>query len=121
MMLAVAVLANAGPLEDGLAAADQGDFETALRLWRPLAEQGNAKAQVYVGDIYNIGKGVPQDYTDAAKWFHKAAEQGDVTAQSVLGNLYLLGDGVRQDDAEAVKWYRLAAKQGDAEAQVMPL
>ena len=37
--------AVAGPFEDGVAAAQRGDYATALRLRRPLAEQGNASAQ----------------------------------------------------------------------------
>lgn len=47
LFVAVAVpgAANAGPYEVALAAAEQGDFVTALRLWRSLAEQGDADAQ----------------------------------------------------------------------------
>ena len=47
--VAVAVMltgvAVAGPFEDGVAAYDRGDYATALRLWRPLAEEGNPDAQ----------------------------------------------------------------------------
>ena len=45
IVLALAVPANAGPLEDGLVAAQQGDYATALRHWRPLAEQGIGEVQ----------------------------------------------------------------------------
>ncbi len=49
-----------------LAAYQRGDYATALREWRPLAEQGNAKAQYNLGFMYRYGLGVPQD--DAAAW-----------------------------------------------------
>ena len=108
----------AGPLEDGLAAAQRGDYATALRLWRPLADRGNASAQHNLGVMYSNGHGVPQDYIEAVKWYRKAAEQGFADAQFNLGNIYLNGRGVPQDYAEAVKWYRLAADQGNADAQI---
>ncbi len=93
----------AGPLEDGLAAYDRGDFATAMRLWRPLAEQGNVTAQYNLGVMYAKGRGVPQDYVQAYLWFNLAASR--------------LSDVKHRDDAEAVKWYRLAAEQGYASAQ----
>jgi TPR repeat protein len=45
-------LAVAGPYEDGVAAYEKGDYATALRVWRPLAEQGNAMAQYNLGVMY---------------------------------------------------------------------
>ena len=59
--------ARAG-LDEGVAAYDRGDYATALREWRPLAEQGNAKAQYNLGAMYYSGLGVPQDYAEAVKW-----------------------------------------------------
>ena len=58
----------------GLAAAERGDYVTALREWRPLAEQGHAKAQFNLGVMYKKGMGVAQDYSQAAKWYRRAAE-----------------------------------------------
>ena len=101
----------------GLKAAQSGDFATALKEWKPLAEQGNAAAQNNLGWMYYNGNGVTQDNAEALKWYRKAAEQGDADAQNNLGGMYKRGDGVTQDYAEAVKWYRKAAEQGDAWAQ----
>ena len=42
-IMALTVPTNAGPVEDGLAAAERGDYAAALKFWQPLAEQGNAK------------------------------------------------------------------------------
>jgi uncharacterized protein len=110
-------IVRAGPYEDGSDAYARDDYATALRLWRPLAEQGNRDAQTAVGMMYWHGDGVTQDYKEAAKWFRLAAAQGDVMAQSVLGDMYHDGQGVIQDYKEAANWYRLAAEQGNAEAQ----
>ena len=94
-----------------------GDYATALKEWRPLAEQGNLFAQYDLGQMYRYGDGVPQNYKEAAKWYRLAAEQGHFYAQSDLGWMYFDGEGVPQDDEEAAKWWRLAAEQGHAPAQ----
>ena len=117
VFLSLAAPVLAGPYEDGLAAYERGDYATALRLWLPLAERGRPEMQTFVGSIYAVGKGVPQDLAEAAKWFRKAAGQGLAEAQYNLGILYEAGQGVPQDIAAAAKWYRKAAEQGDANAQ----
>ncbi len=101
----------------GVAAYKWGAYGIALREWRPLAEQGNAKAQYNLGLMYRNGHGVPQDDAEAMGWWRKAAEQGNAGAQNNLGVMYRNGHGVPQDDAEAVGWYRKAAEQGYATAQ----
>ena len=108
---------SAGPLEDGVRAFERGDYATALRLLRPLAEQGDATLQYVVGHMYAKGWGVPQDDAVAVEWYRKAAEQGDASAQHDLGVMYFLGQGVPEDDAAAAEWYRKAAEQADASAQ----
>jgi TPR repeat protein len=70
--LVVAGAAVAGPLEDADAADEQGDYATALRLWRPLAAQGNAVAQASLGFMYREGHGVVQNYVQAHMWFNLA-------------------------------------------------
>ena len=102
----------------GLAAYTEGDYAIALREFRPLAEQGDADAQRYLGLMYANGEGVREDDAEAVRWLRKAAEQGDAVAQGALGEAYSYGyGGLREDDAEAVRWYRMAAEQGDAVAQ----
>ena len=87
--------------------------------YREAAEQGDAEAQHNLGGCYYLGKGVPQDDTEAVKWFSKAAEQGDAEAQFTLGVCYGLGKGVLRDYTEAVKWYRKAAAQGHSSARTI--
>jgi len=103
--------------EAGLKVAEEGDFAKALEIWRPLAEQGDASAQVGLGILYNHGMGVAQDFAEAMRWYRLAAEQGDADAQEILGLIYSKGEGVAQDYTEALRWYRMAAEQGDANAQ----
>jgi uncharacterized protein len=118
---AVAVMltgaAAAGPLEDGLAAYGRGDYAEALRSWAPLAEEGNAAAQLNLGILYATGRGVEQDYGEAIKWYSSAADRGSASAQFNLGLMYANARGVPQDHGEAAKWFRKAADQGLAGAQ----
>ena len=105
-----------GAFEDGLAAANRKDYATAIKLWRPLAEQGYSGAQYNIGLMYHNGQGVLQDYKEAVKWYRLAAEQGDVFSHVNLGNMYYNGQGVLQDYAHAHMWYNLASAAGDADA-----
>ncbi len=61
--------AAAGPFDDAASAYGRGDYAAAMRLLRPLADQGDARAQNYLGVMYQIGQGVPQDYAEAVNWF----------------------------------------------------
>ena len=98
-------------------AYNRGDFATALREWRPLAEQGDARAQYDLGVLYRKGRGVPQDDVQARQWYEKASAQGQAKAQYNLGTLYLNGSGVPKDYQQALRWFRMAADQGEALAQ----
>jgi len=108
----------AGPFEDGLVAAEHRDYTTAIRLWGPLAEQGNPDAQYNLGLAYEYGRGVTRDHAAAANWFRKAANQGLAAAQLSLGVLYENGVGVPQDFAIAVTWCQKAAEQSNTAAQL---
>ena len=105
------------PFDQAVTAYQRGDYATALRLWRPIAEQGGATAQFNLGLMYDNGEGVPENDTEAVRWYRLAAEQGYPDAQNNLGLMYDSGEGVSEDDVEAVRWYRLAAEQGYADAQ----
>lgn len=113
----LAMPALAGQLEDGMAAYDKHNYETALKLLRPLAEQGVAMAQHRLGFMYSFGQGVPKDYVEALKWYRKAAGQGLAKSQYNLGYLYAKGEGTPRDVVESAKWYKKAAEQGNADAQ----
>ena len=58
----------------------KGDFANAIKEWILLGEDGDEKAQYFLGLIYYKGKGVPQDYKKALKWYTLSAEQGNKVA-----------------------------------------
>jgi TPR repeat protein len=76
--------AIAGPWEDGMASYNRGDYVPAIRLFRPLAEQGNAKAQSALGMMYRRGQGVARSSVRAFLWFSRAAARGDAQATAEL-------------------------------------
>ena len=117
MLIITANMAKADDFSDGLEAFRNGDYAKALKLWKPLAESGDAIAQYNLGVMYDNGEGVLQDDKEAVKWYRKAAEQGLAQAQFNLGLMYRNCYGLLQDYKEAVKWYRKAAQQGDSDAQ----
>jgi uncharacterized protein len=112
ILVAVTAAAVAGPFEDAKAAYDKDDYPTALRLFRSLAEQGDALAQQRLGLMYERGLSVPQDYAEAARWYRRAADQGFASAQWMLSSMYATGSGVPKDYVQAHMWCNVSAAQG---------
>ena len=99
--------------EAGVKAYDEGDYETALREFKALAEQGDTVAQFNLGLMYSNAQGVVQDYKEAVKWYRKAADQGDADAQGNLGYMYDHGLGVLHDKVLAHMWGNIAGANGN--------
>ena len=110
-------MVTAQDFDKGFEAYNAGDYQTALREWKPLAEQGDAYAQTNLGLMYSEGQGVSQDYGEAFKWYQLAADQGSAEGQRRIGEAYIMGYGVVQDFSEAFNWQLKSAKQGHAAAQ----
>src|SRR3954451_4661275 len=104
-------------LAEGLDALNRGDYATAARELRPVAERGDAEAQYRLGLMYEFGKGFATDKAQSLAWLKKAAAQGHAAAEVELGVIYVSGDGVKQDEVAAVEWFRKAATQGNPTAQ----
>src|SRR5579885_395781 len=102
---------------DAVAAYNRGDFDAALKAFRPAAEKGQVLAAYMLGLMYANGQGVAENYPEALQWLRKAGEQGEAKAQFAVGVIYFKGLGTPKNDAEAFKWYRRAADQGLAVAQ----
>ena len=81
--------------------------------YRIRAEQGDPKSQWALGSMYYYGKGVPQDFTEAARWYRKSADQGYPRGQYDLGYMYYYGYGVPQDRVKAHNLFWEAAAHGD--------
>lgn len=117
ILVAITGAAVAGPFDDAYAAYLHRDYATALKLLRPLADQGSADAQDLLAVMNFVGEGMLQNRAEAIRLYRLAAEQGNAHAQDTLGFVYLDGVGVQQDSAEAAKWFRRAADQGNLDAQ----
>ncbi len=90
-------------------AYERKDFATALAVWRPLAEQGNAEAETLLGAMYWSGEGVPRDHREAARLYLRAAQKGYARAQNDIGYMYGFGEGTPpRDNVQAFKWLSLA-------------
>jgi hypothetical protein len=94
-------------------AYDRADYKSALAAWLPMASEGDAKAQNYVGEIYEKGLGLETDYQQAAYWYEKSAAQSYARAQINLGLLYENGHGVERNLAKALEYYRIASGVSD--------
>ena len=108
---------HAADLEAGLEAYERGDYDTALREFRPLAQQGNREAQFRLGVMYEFAKGRLWNPVEAVNWYRKAAEAGHPKAQAHLGVLYRDGDIVPRNYVEAYAWFDNAAAQGNKNAE----
>ena len=121
MKLIITILILCATLTSGSVAADfakggtaiqRGDFAEAYKELKPLAEQGNVRAQFNIALMYDSGLGVTLDYVEAAKWYRKAAEQGLADAQHNLAVIYAGGKGFEQDLVKTYFWFDLAAASG---------
>lgn len=112
--------AEADPMADALAAAETGDYATALRIWTPLAQAGIARAQNNIGACFAEGLGVPRNLELALKWLRLAAEAGDPVGERNYAAFHMQGlNGSDPDYRTAAEYYRRAAEKGDAPAQDM--
>src|SRR5690606_41292598 len=90
---------SASLFQSAASAYERKNYPVALKIFTKLAEQGVAKAQVYLGFMYRQGEGVPKDASQAVTWDRKAAEQGDAQAQFSLGAMQREGEGGRREEA----------------------
>ena len=104
-------------LERAREALRSGDDGVAFSMFQPLAKTGNARAQFWLGDMYEHGYGVKKNVPAAVDWFTRAAGQGLTRAEARLGQLYFEGDETLQDFAKAKRWLKAAAMGGDAASE----
>lgn len=111
LIVMVAWPVSASTLQDGIEIWRSGDRASAVAVWRPLAEQGDAEAGLFLAYAYRNGLGVERSYATAARWYRHAAEHGHPEAQYELALMYELGLGVTRDANEAAAWYGLSSSQ----------
>jgi len=112
--------------DEGVIAADRGDYATALKEWQPLAEAGDTRAQYGIGFLYQNGNGVPKNTEKAEELFRivfnkltALVGQGDSETQFQLGMMYMSGHGTLENTNEGSRLIKLAADQGNAKAQTV--
>ena len=103
--------------DPGQSAYAAGRFIDALRIWRPRADQGDARAAFGLGLLYDLGEGVGQDAAAAYSWYRRAAEAGHVLAEFNLAVMSDSGTGTARNPTEAALWYARAAAHGYARAE----
>jgi uncharacterized protein len=104
--------ATADELTDALIRYAVRDYARAIELLTPLADRGDAVAQMQLGLIYARGEGVARDDTAAIDWLTRAAEQGQSEAQFELGIMHRDGSGTPIDGKLAIHWFERAAERG---------
>jgi len=107
--------APAKSVRDGIAAWQRSDYATAVAIWRPLAQAGDADAAFNLGQAYRLGRGVPVDLAQAQSWLEKSANAGHLDAQTTLG-LLLFDSGNRPT---ALRWLKQAAQRGEPRAMLV--
>jgi len=106
----------AADASEGWLAYETGNYTLAMANLQPIAEQGDAMAQYFVGVMLKNGLGVTADPQAAIQWLLRSARQGLGDAQAVLGLMYMEGSGVARDYGEAFRWTQAAAEQGNGGA-----
>ena len=104
--------ADAQSVKAGIEAWQKADYEAAVAIWRPLAEQGDADASFNLAQAYRLGRGVPVNLGAAQTWFERAARKGHLDAQTTLG-LLIFQNG---NQTGGLRWLRAAAEQGEPRA-----
>lgn len=81
--------------------------------WQPLAEKGDANAQVWLARMI-LQTSKPEE---ALAWLVRAADKGHPDAQTLLGLAYLTGRAAKRSPQEALKWLRMAAEKNYPKAE----
>ncbi len=106
---------SAQSVKAGIEAWQRADYSSAVAIWRPLAEKGDADAQFNLGQAYRLGRGVPINLAAAQSWFERAADKGHVDAQTTLG-LLLFQNG---NHTGGLRWLKGASDQGEPRAMLV--
>jgi len=115
--LLLANCANA-TMQEGLAALEKRDFETARTYLEKPAEDGDALAQFHMGAMYQAGLGGERSEQKALRYYQASAEKGNRDAEFAMGYFYQKGKGwLEQNPDNAVAWYNKSAQQGSIAAQ----
>jgi uncharacterized protein len=108
LMLTLPLLARA-EMGEAIQAYGEGDYKTALAVFREYAEKNDVEGQYFLGFFYHHGYGVERNQAEAIKWFRKAANQGNARSQYYVGIMTAKGEGVAKDPAAGYMWLAISA------------
>jgi uncharacterized protein len=94
-----------------------GQHTLAAAQYQTLADQGDALAQTRLAWLYEAGRGVTLNLSQAAMWFEVAAQQGQADAQYALSVMYRTGRGRDKDTVQSLCWLTRSAAQNHASAK----
>ena len=106
-------------VQRGFEAYEATDYELAIEIWTPLADKGNAEAQVRLGELYyyELNDSYGPGYQDQAKhYLTKAADQDNAEGCLFLGHVYRSNAETPEDHRQAAGCYRKSAERGEAAA-----
>lgn len=118
VVLVVIPLTSTAGIAEGVSAFEAKRYEAARAEFEPLAGQGDADAQYYLGELYWYGLGIEKNRQIAIEWYRKAADQGHAVAQYVMGYIYASGKADSKDSSLAIAWFERAAASGHRQAFV---
>ncbi|MCZ6865438.1 MAG: tetratricopeptide repeat protein [Candidatus Dadabacteria bacterium] len=108
----------------GLRWYQQGQYDIARKMWKPMAQNGDCDAQYALGLLYFNGLSVRKSYKNALTWWSRAAEQAQPQSLNTLGIVYAhlrvpytsldckKGCGETKNLVKAYKWFGLAKEYG---------
>ncbi len=112
LLLALYPIQNHADFDISADAYRQSDYATAIQIFIPLAENGDARAQTVIALMYKYGEGVDQNLKTAFSWYLQAAERNYAPAQFHAGTMLADGRGVDKNRKSAIIWLTKAADAG---------
>ena len=103
----------------GLKEFNKGNYELALDIWEPLANEGVSNAQYNVGLMHHNGLGTKQDFKQAYKWLLKSSEQGNLNSIRLISTMYALGNGIDKSFVRSYMWAKIGADNNDQNSKVL--
>lgn len=113
LALTFSLSVQAADMQDGIQAFAAGDYDTAMKVYRELADQGDARGVFWMGYLNHYGHGVKKDQVEAYRLFLKSAGMGDVKARQYLGIMTQKGEGTPVNLVTAHMWYSLFYRDTD--------
>jgi TPR repeat protein len=97
--------------------ARRGRLAESAGAFLKCSEMGNVRCTASLGQMYDVGKGVPLDRIRAVWYLTRAANGGNRGAQYTLGVYWEEGEVLPQDMKKAMDWYMKSAQQGSPEGE----